>query len=588
MCYVALALSPSHYQIGLSKLGVDVQPLWGVARPIRSDDWMVFTPLTQLAVRGGFSSHDQVSPYGQSLKSFMPLPIADWSLMFKPQLWCYWVLPPAYAYSAYWAIMWCSMLIGYALLLRECRVPVALAILGSGTLWMTHYVQVWWVGPAPAFALAPWPAVILASSMKPWLKWILLPYITAVWMLGFVYPPYQIPTTLALGALLVGLRRDILALKSLALIAATAMVVLAIGYGYLHDVIEVMRNTVYPGARVSEGGGVAVVQLVAHLLPYVSTWEFSPLISASNECEVAVVASLLPLLLLVCLDYRELRNAIRGAGWPIWIIGGVLTLMLAWIALPIPSGVGRLLLWHYVPPKRMTWAFGMLLTLSTTVVLSRARVRFDPWRVALVCALMLVSWLSGQRMAADSAQKVPIGSFDWFEFAGSAAIVGVWISLRLVRQRFALDDRIALGCASLAAGLVTFGTFNPIQSARVIFDIPPSARQREFREQAGANPNGWLIAPGIYGAILNGAGVPAINHCLPTPQLEFFRAVFPDMDSDRFNEVFNRYANVIALDEPAPRLHETDAVIVPVDAFNAPQPAAVAIGNRIRSGESKP
>jgi len=214
VCYVALALSPSHYQIGLSKLGVDVQPLWGVARPIRSDDWMVFTPLTQLAVRGGFSSHDQVSPYGQSLKIFMPLPIADWSLMFKPQLWCYWVLPPAYAYSAYWAIMWCSMLIGYALLLRECRVPVALAILGSGTLWMTHYVQVWWVGPAPAFALAPWPAVILASSMKPWLKWILLPYITAVWMLGVVYPPYQIPTTLALGALLVGLRRDILALKS--------------------------------------------------------------------------------------------------------------------------------------------------------------------------------------------------------------------------------------------------------------------------------------------------------------------------------------------------------------------------------------
>ena len=98
--YVAFALTPSHYAIGLRYLGVeDASPLLLSARPIRSDEWIVLTPLFQTAVRGGFSTINQISPYHESLKGFWALPILDWSLVFKPQLWGFWVLPPAYAYS---------------------------------------------------------------------------------------------------------------------------------------------------------------------------------------------------------------------------------------------------------------------------------------------------------------------------------------------------------------------------------------------------------------------------------------------------------------------------------------------------------
>lgn len=586
--YVAFAWSPSHYQLGLRRLGVEAQPLLGTARAIRTDEWMVFTPMTQLAVRGGFSTHDQVSPYGQSLKGFLALPIVDWSLAFKPQLWCYWILPPAHAYSAYWAIMWSSMLAGYALLLWQCRVPLPLSILGAATLWMTHYVQVWWTLPAPAFALAPWPAVILASAIRPAIKWVLLPYVTAVWMFGIVYPPYQLPTVLALGALLLGLRRDIFTVRSVVLLAASGVFPLAIGLGYLHDVIATMRSTIYPGARVSEGGGVSVIQLVAHVLPYLSTRGFSPVLAQSNECEIAVVSSLLPLLVLTCVDYQALRRIMPGARWPIWIIGGMLVLMLSWIALPIPSGMGRLLMWHYVPPYRMTWAFGMLLTLSTVVLLSRVPVCFRPRRIAILGVAMATSWLAGQRVSIDTGQAVVSNSTDWLEFAAIAAVAGVWVLVQLPKRRFSFDDRTSLALAALAAGVVTFGTFNPIQPAHKFFDIPDSPRQQEFRQQVEANPNRWLITPGMYGAILNGAGIPAINHCLPAPQLAFFRAVFPDMDAGEFNEVFNRYANVMARAQPQARAFQSDAVVVPIDVFVQPQPGAVEIGNRQRKGDRTP
>lgn len=582
MVYVGLALTPSHYQLGLRRLGVESQPLLGTARQIRTDEWMVLTPMTQLAVRGGFKPEDQVSPYGQSLRGFIALPIADWSLAFKPQLWAYWILPPAYAYSMYWAILWGGMLSGYALLLRLCGVPMSLAVLGSVILWMSHFVQVWWTGPAPAFALAPWPAVILLSQLRTAAKCILVPYAAAVWMFGVLYPPYQIPTVLALGALALGLRRDVISLRSLVVVVGSGCAVLAIGYAYLHDVIEVMRSTVYPGSRVSSGGGLSSVQLASHVLPYLSTFNFAPLIGKSNECEVAVVSTALPLLLLCCIEYRSLSSALRQEAWPLCIIGGTLALMFAWIALPIPSVVGRVLLWHYVPPYRMTWAFGMLLTLAAVALLARVNVRFSLARVAVFCAGMLVSWLVGQRWSMDLGQRVALQAFDWFELAAIACICLAWVAASYLKRTLGCDDRLMLGVAAAAAGIVTFGTFNPVQQAHDIFEIPPSARQEEFRAQARANPNGWLVTPGMYGAILNGAGIPAINHCLPAPQLEFFRAVFPEIAPAQFNDIFNRYANVMVRSDGGARLLQEDAVVVPMAAFMQPQPQAAAIGKRQR------
>lgn len=588
MVYVGSAWTPSHYSLGLRRLGVEAQPVIGSARQIRTDEWMVLTPMTQLAVRGGFKTHDQVSPYGQSLKGFLALPIADWSLAFKPQFWAYWAVPPAYAYSVYWAIMWCSMLAGYSVLLWKCRVPFALAALGAVILWMTHYVQVWWTGPAPLFALAPWPAVVLVSGLRPLLRWPLFTYSAAIWIFGGLYPPYQIPTVLALGALVLGLRKDVFTIRSVVMICLSAVVVIAVAFAYFHDLAEIMRRTVYPGSRVSGGGGVPLVQLAAHVLPFVSTWQFIPAIARSNECEVAVVSSALPLLLIACSDYRSVVSELRKAGWPLGVIGVLLALMLAWIALPIPSQAGRILLWHYVPSYRMTWAFGMLLTLSLVVLLSRVRVSFTLPRIGIFCMAMAVSWLAGQRLAADSAQRIPGGNSDWFEFAAMAAVVGVWVCVRIVRRAMPCGDQMAIATAAAMVGAVTFGTFNPIQSAHDIFTIPNSQRQEEFREQMRSNPNGWLIAPGMYGAILNGAGITAINHCVPAPQLEFFRAIFPEMPAGEFSEVFNRYANIMGRSEQGPRLLQSDAIIVPIDTFMKPQPEAAAIGRRQRVGEVSP
>lgn len=48
--YVSNAWSPSSYSLALDGIGVDAHPDFGKARSIRSDEWVVQTPLTQALV----------------------------------------------------------------------------------------------------------------------------------------------------------------------------------------------------------------------------------------------------------------------------------------------------------------------------------------------------------------------------------------------------------------------------------------------------------------------------------------------------------------------------------------------------------
>jgi len=61
----------------------------GTPRLIRSDEWAVITPLFQAAVRNGFREVNETSFYREDLRSVFPLPLKNWSLFFRPQLWAF-------------------------------------------------------------------------------------------------------------------------------------------------------------------------------------------------------------------------------------------------------------------------------------------------------------------------------------------------------------------------------------------------------------------------------------------------------------------------------------------------------------------
>src|ERR1700686_5174906 len=88
LLYTCLGLTPSSYGVVLSQIGAPEQgPVLGTARGIRGDEWAASTPYFQAAVRNGFRRTNETSFYREDLRCVYVLPLKDWSLIFKPELW---------------------------------------------------------------------------------------------------------------------------------------------------------------------------------------------------------------------------------------------------------------------------------------------------------------------------------------------------------------------------------------------------------------------------------------------------------------------------------------------------------------------
>jgi hypothetical protein len=460
-----------------------------------------------------------------------------------------------------------AFLVGYTVLLRQLGTGPMVAFAGAVILCFSHLVQVWWTSNAPTFAFAVLPLIAFLSPTRPATKALLVFCGACVWIFGLVYPPFIIPAAFAMAILVLAFRRDVLTIANLTAGIVAVAVAGAVFYLYFGDLLAAMRNTVYPGNRIVGGGGVEEVQMLAHLLPFFTTAQFTPLLANSNACEVAVVSTLLPLGFLTFLRYRSLRNIPFSAG--LWIAFGLLS-MGCWMVFPVPAEVGAAFLWSFVLGSRMAWGFGLLLIVSLVALASRLEFRFSPVRIAIFAALLIAAWL-GSKFAYTtvvghlSSGRRALLADSWFDWIGIIPFAAAAIAVRLWPH--AVKAREAMLAAAAVTGLVTFGTFNPIQRATSFFNLPTTEFIQSTRQTAADNPNGWAVLPGVYGALLNGAGIAAVNHVLTSPMPAFWARVFPGMSAQERHQVFDRYAHIVPEAVSAPYARQQDVIVVPLSRF---------------------
>lgn len=567
LLYVAFALTPSSYAMASQYLGLaPIEPLLGKARGIRMDEWMVYTPYVQIAVANDFGATNAFSPYHETLRSFQALPLLDWGLLFKPYHWAFFILPPANAYSFFFMFMAMAFLCGWALFLRQLRVPPLAAVLVALTLYFSPYVQVWWTTNWGAFALAPWVAVAWLRIDNRWLRILASAYALVVWLLAVAYPPFIISALLAMGVLVLAFRRDALTVARLLDAAVAGGLALLAFLGYFHEAIEIVRNTVYPGQRESAGGGVSPVALLTHGFPNLMTRGFYPLpaFEPSNACEIAVFSSLLPLFTAVLADWTQVLRWARGHRLSLGVLAAGIALVACWIFLPVPLRIGQLTGLSMVPPTRALLALGLLLNIGCAIVLVRGGVRLGRGRLLLLAALLLAGCLLKFAFGQGSFSRLHATADAW-----PLLCVGV-LAFAARRPRFAAHPVALVLAVATLGNVLTNGLFNPVQSARPIFDMDRSAVLASMQARGARQAaDGALVVEGRYGALLSGVGIPAVNHTLYFPQLAYFRARFPDMPEDRFNTTFNRYHHVMVSDVAEPRSMYADLVEVPAAAMLA-------------------
>lgn len=562
--YVGQAWSPSSYGHVLRSSGAaDTGLVWGVPRAIRSDEWSVTTPLTQAAVRNNFERFNKTSYYGEDLRSNYALPLNDWAWVFKPGFWLFDWVPPAYAFSWHYWLMGVLFVFGYAHFFRMAGASGVHAFAFSLGLYFTGFVQFFWNSNTALLALFPWLIVVMGASWRTPIKVLLFYWIATSWLIGNFYPPLFISLALIGGFFLWAYRPDLLKPKPFLIYFLATLTACGTAVFYLWDYLTLTVTTSYPGQRVSVAGYYPWHLFLTHLWPSVLfDLDFKPSVDYTNVTGVGVVG-LYWTLAALCFTHWSvdgLRRLVLDRALRVMLLG--LAITMSWMLAPVPSWIGKWTLLDRVPPERMVYAAGLMVFLCVLHVFLKLGMTPKGWRLRFFLYLFFV--LGGWLSYGFWTQPLSNASDHLTELLGPLCIgLSLWAA-----HHWRWNGQTALLVACTMVNVLVLGRFNPIQSAKPLFEEPQHLLAQTLSNHVDQQGVLAVQKDGLIGATLNGMGFKAVAHLNVTPQWSVWQHTLGSMDAES-THLFNRYAHIRLSPSEVPVLLENDQVGVPSFLFRA-------------------
>jgi hypothetical protein len=543
--------------------------LLGQPRQIRSDDWNVLLPLAQRAHRPRFPVVNDDIGVGNPMLVPFAAPVAHPLTLFRPTTWGFFLGADT---GVAW--MWWSRGLGllgatFVLLSVMTGGRVGLSLLGAALVVVSPFFQFWALRPAPVamFAITSLLGalgVVFASRASVILgSGVLLGWAGGCFALT-LYPPFQIPMAylgVALFAAISSERSGFISLRNHGRVRGVALaiavlVTLAACVGLWTAAagpIDVLRNTVYPGMRVSTGGDRTWWELFGPnlgLASHVQAWG-----TLRNVCEAATTWAVAPALIVACLwaRYRYDRRLTAVEIVLMIYVAGVILYSTA----GIPSWLARASGLSLVPGRRIMIGLALAEVLLLVSVLGRgALLRRVPGAAIGTAWTLLLSgavWLM-----ATHYSEFGVRSGLMLALVNGTAVFVVVCSRRA---------RLALGMVVLLAATSSLW-FNPLVLAGTGYlHSNALAKQILDVDQRRAGKSVWLSFGNLYlPNLFRSLGVRALDGVHPTPQLELWEQLDP---LGRHSDVYNRYAHVVFVAGREPelqiRLNDRDIVAVVID-----------------------
>lgn len=529
----------------------------GQPRSIRSDEWLVSTQTALAQKNNGFGRINTNIGDGEDVSLLGDAPYKEWSTIFKPHNWAFFVLPFENAFAFRWWLLAYLLIIScYFFCLSLLPGKRLLGSLLGAALLFSPFVQWWYlVGTLSVLYLSLFigaAAIKLLRGTK-WrsnLWWgLLLAYLLTCFAM-MLYPPFQIACAIVtavfgLGYLLESLGKDKKKLiwQKLSIMAAAVLLAGALTGLFLttrQSVVQATENTAYPGQRVQLSGGYDV----AHLFSSHLATQFQSDVRArhyeivdkgiTNQSEAANFILLLPFLFLPALvllisGYRKNHKI----DWPLLSTSGLFVLILIRLFLPVLNTPFNLLQLGKVPHSRLLIGLGLLSVIHTILFIRNlAGWKQFPTPKVLLLAYCLAVFGVSLYLGFYAHQRAP-------QFIGYPKIwllslpIPVVIYL-LMAKRFALA----------ALGLLAFSVFstvsvNPLyKGLEVVTKTPLSQRVRAV---AAANNGKWAAEGLVFENFgpLNGAA--SLTGVYQYPQ----HSLWEPIGSGSQKDIYNRYAHTI-------------------------------------------
>jgi len=582
----------------------DYKPIMGQAYGIRSDEWGMVTSYFQIASNNDYERFNQNSPYKEDLRFYFGLPLKDWALAFKPYMWGFFALGDARGFSFYHFFMIASFIVGYTIFLRQLRLPLLYSVIIALTLFFSHHHQVWWSNNAAVFGLTIWIIIPFLTNWSLLIKFIATFLISSAALLSLIYPPWQISMIYLFGIFALTFRPERFRIGNL--LSCFIGFALAVGLClfYLADIVPLVQNTVYPGDRSFNGGSSRLDYLWTLLFPHsLISPNYRPIVSGTNMPEIGTVSSIFFLTLLAFGDYRAFFQTIKNNIVKTSILLILVVILFSWMYLPVPNSIGQFLLLDQIESKRLLLATGTFVIWIVAILGYHTRWILSWGRISIYSLFVLAgSYMYKQFIGS----QIAIDHLDILVLAPVALVI-----LLKLFQNFRTDKSVVendknkfisnsddytdveneltqnnsahgntgfyaqkhiqkpltyiFAGLALVYNFIAFAGFNPVQSTHDIFAASEGSKVTALKAYIEESNLEGLAIDRHTAASASGLSLPTYNHVLLTPQLDFFREEFPELDETTFNTIFNRYTHVVFnsdIDEP--KLVQADYIELPM------------------------
>ncbi len=361
--------------------------LYGRSQAVRSDEWLVWTQLTMSQSKNGFPRFNEDLGRGRDLALHFEIPSKDWSAVFKPHNWGFFILPLEYAFALKWWFLAYMLIIGaYLFATKLLGGKYLLSAILSVTFTISPFVLWWYQSPVLGliglgfFIILAFMQIINGCQIKRvnnvalsktlsilWLAFLL------IWFSFILYPPFQISIAVViafycLGYLIYYFTTKKITLKAVltklvpVLISLLIVALTGVAFIYSHnDAISKMNESIYPGDRnVVSGGQTPLTALGGFLMPLVqSDYRGSNYYSNQSEVSNFIISAPILLIPLIWVSFIEYKKK-RKIDWQLVALISCSALIFARMYIPIGDKVYKLLLLDKVPHGRLLIAMGFL------------------------------------------------------------------------------------------------------------------------------------------------------------------------------------------------------------------------------------
>ena len=540
--------------------------LLGMARPIRSDEWAMITPMSFSQAASGFPYFSTVLR-GSKTDAFIVTgyPVWDYAVIFRPFNWGFLLLGGSRGLSFFWwSRLFALLLVSFEFGMMLTNNQKKYAALFSFMLTFSPFVQ-WWfaAGGVVEMFVFGMGAVLLfrkylqteSYRVRLFLA-LLISVFGCIYILTF-YPAWMVPIAYIYLCFIIWIayenRTCSLCLKrdGLILVIAVLFMVCNLAYVFLksREAIAITMNTAYPGKRRGDS-----VMPVDTLFYYITNF-FTPLkngIPGTNESECSAFISFFPLGLVLFLynSYRKHRADLLSL-----LLIAISVLFALYTFVDLPPIVDAVTLMQYSIPVRVLPILMLVQFILLFREIASMNHAVNRWFALMVAAS--IAFVSGWRANLLAPGYLTIAKL-------TVAVVVIFVCcLTLMRAK---EKR---GMARLAAFVLSSVIFfsgvlvNPIQKGTK--EITDNQITKIAQPIAQKDPEALWIVEGAgypYTNFLIPVGIPTINSTNVYPNLERWHLLD---EAGEYENIYNRYAHILISLTNSPTYFEKGAT---VDAFS--------------------